>query len=234
MIFEDKLKEIFLKNGFVLSDEKIEKFKTFYELLLDWNQRFNLTTITSEEDVIIKHFLDSVIASDLLKDKSLIIDIGAGAGFPSIPLKIMNPSLKITLVDSVNKKVIFLNEIIEKLKLLNIEALHFRIEDLAKTQNYHESFDYVVARAVASLNTLCEYSLPFLKTGGTCVFYKAENIDEEITNSKNAIKVLGGELKEIKRYEFENLLRSVILIKKVHLTPSKYPRDKNKPRTNPL
>ena len=234
MIFEDKLKEIFLKNGFVLSDEKVEKFKTFYELLLEWNQRFNLTTITSEEDVIIKHFLDSIIASDLLKDNSIIVDIGAGAGFPSIPLKIMNPSLKITLVDSVNKKVTFLNEIIEKLKLLNIEALHFRIEDLAKKQNYRENFDYVVARAVASLNTLCEYSLPFLKIGGTCVFYKAENIDEEIKNSKNAIKVLGGELKEIKRYEFENLLRSVILIKKVHLTPSKYPRDKNKPRTNPL
>lgn len=230
----EEIKQIFERNNIFINSDQIKQFEDYYQLLLIWNQKFNLTAITDKKDVIIKHFLDSLKGLALINDNSKIIDIGAGAGFPSIPLKILNPSLDITLVDSVNKKVTFLNEVIDKLNLKNIRAIHSRIEDLAHQINYRESFDFVLARAVAKLNTLCEYALPFLKQNGKFLAYKSEDIEQEIQLSKNAINTLGGKIEKIVDCDFENMVRKILVINKLSATSSTYPRKNNKPRTAPL
>ena len=234
MTFEVKIKEVFLRNNISLTNEQIDKFKIYYNLLTEWNKKFNLTSILDEEDVLKKHFLDSAVACKFLKDTSYVLDIGAGAGFPSIPLKILNPSLKIILVDSVNKKVNFLNEVINSLDLKSVTAIHTRIEDLAHKDEYREKFDYVVARAVAQLNTLSEYSLPFLKINGKTILYKSDDIDEELKKSIKGISLLGGKIEKIEEVYFEDFSRKIVFIDKINNTPKKYPRSGNKPRTNPL
>ena len=234
MCFFDEITSIFNKYGYQLSSQQAEMFEKYYNMLIEANNKINLTSITEQRDVIVKHFLDSVIASNFIPKGVRVIDIGCGAGFPSIPIKIMREDLDFLLVDSVNKKVNFVNEAITNLEMQNISALHSRIEDLAHKTEYCEKFDIVVSRAVAKLNTLCEYAIPFLSVGGIFVAYKSDSIEEELEEAKKAISLLGGQIDKIFNCEIEDNKRSLIIIKKVKQTPEKYPRDKNKPRLDPL
>ena len=233
MDFKDLLKEKFSLYNIDLSDSQIEGFKTYFNLLKEWNEKFNLTTILNEEDIVVKHFLDSVLCVKSLKNGSKVLDIGSGAGFPALPLKIVNDTLDVTMIDSVNKKVTFLNEVISKLNLKNAHAYHTRAEDMAKGEN-REKYDYVVSRAVASLNTLSEYCLPFVKINGYFVAYKSEKAEEEIEISNNAIAKLGGKIEKIDEIDLFGAKRKFIYVKKVAHTPNIYPRGKNKPRLDPL
>jgi len=227
---KEKLKEIFIKYNINTTDEIIDNFSIFFKELIEWNQKFNLTNITNEDEVIIKHFIDSVLPHNFIPQFSKILDIGAGAGFPSLPLKLIRDDLNIIMLDSLNKRVVFLNHIIENLKLTKITAIHSRVEDF----NQRNQFDVVVARAVASLPTLIEYSLPFLKVGGILLAYKSNNAKIEIDASKNALNLVSGELNEVKYYNIENNNRCIIVIKKIKPTKTIYPRKKNLPKTNPL
>lgn len=229
------MEKIFEENGIILSEKQKQDFEIYRELLLFYNQKFNITTITEKKDVYIKHFLDSVLSVNYYMDNSSVIEIGSGGGFPSIPLKIANPTLKFKLVESTGKKCLFLKEVVKELKLENVEVLNGRAEDFGKDLNFREKFDYTTARAVARLNTLSEYCLPFVKVGGSFIALKA-NAEEEINESKNAIKILGGKIKEVKEYylPFEEGKRTVINIEKIQKTPSLYPRGNGKERKNPL
>lgn len=204
------------------------KFQTFFDMLIEENQKFNLTAITQKDEVFLKHFLDSITACDLIEQNANVLDIGCGAGFPSIPLKIVRPDLNFLLVDSSLKKIGFVDQVIDNLGLANIKTLHTRIEDLTQ-----KDFDYVVARAVAQLNVLCEYALPFLKIGGTAIFYKAD-ISLELDQAKHAIKFLGGKIKDIIEFDLNGNHRTLVLIDKIAPSPKGYPRPLNKPRKNPL
>lgn len=228
------LKSIFEKYGINLEDRQIKQFEMYFEHLIKTNEKMNLTAITEENEVLIKHFLDSCLPVNEFKMNKSVIDVGSGAGFPSIPLKIIRPDLEICMIDSLNKRVSFLNETIELLKLNKISATHSRAEDYAKENR--EMFDYAVARAVAPLNTLVEYLLPFVKAGGKAIVYKSQRLEEELALSKNAIRTLGGEIEEVKTFFIEEgeLERNVLIIKKTKPTPTKYPRDKNRPKTNPI
>ena len=189
-----------------------EKFALYENMLLEWNKKFNLTAITEHGDIEVKHFYES------------------GAGFPGIPLKIVRDDIKIRLIDSVNKKVVFMNEVIKALGLKNAEARHVRAEDMDK----NEKFDAVVTRAVAALSTICEYALPFLKKGGIMIAYKSEKAEEEIINARNALETLGGEIKTVSNESVADYVRKLIVIEKIRETPPLYPRGKNLPRTKPL
>ncbi len=224
--------ELFKKYNLILNEEKLNKLNEFYNNLILYNKSFNLTAITEENEVFIKHFLDSIYPEKFIKQNSKILDIGAGAGFPSLPLKIYRPDLKITMIDSLNKRVNFLNDMINILSLNNVEALHFRAEDFAK--NNRNNYDYVVIRAVAKLPTLLEYSIPFLKLGGKLLAYKSSFVEEEVKDSFNALKLLGAKLESIEKFDLEGNARSVIIVKKVAETPLKYPRNKNLPKLKPL
>lgn len=224
--------ELFKKYNLILNEEKLNKLNEFYNNLILYNKSFNLTAITEENEVFIKHFLDSIYPEKFIKQNSKILDIGAGAGFPSLPLKIYRPDLKITMIDSLNKRVNFLNDMINILSLNNVEALHFRAEDFAK--NNRNNYDYVVVRAVAKLPTLLEYSIPILKLGGKLLAYKSSFVEEEVKDSFNALKLLGAKLESIEKFDLEGNARSVIIVKKVAETPLKYPRNKNLPKLKPL
>lgn len=232
--FKEKIKNKFLQHNIVLSDDQANKFFVYFNLLKEWNERINLTAIIEEDDVIEKHFLDSVVSFNDIPTNSKVIDLGSGAGFPGIPLKIIRDDLNLTLVDSVNKKVNFLNEVIKILKLNNISAIHSRIEDLACKENYRENFDVVVSRAVSRLNVLCEYSLPFLKINGKMIAYKSTDAQNEIDEAGIAIKVLGGKFENLKSVPFNNMERNLVIIEKIEHTNKKYPRSGNKPRLNPI
>lgn len=207
-----------------------EKFALYENMLLEWNQKFNLTAITEHGDIEVKHFYDSVTAQKFLSEGASVLDIGSGAGFPGIPLKIVRDDIKIRLIDSVNKKVVFMNEVIKALGLKNAEARHVRAEDMDK----NEKFDAVVTRAVAALSTICEYALPFLKKGGIMIAYKSEKAEEEIINARNALETLGGEIKTVSDESVSDYVRKLIVIEKIRETPPLYPRGKNLPRTKPL
>lgn len=232
--FFEEIEKAFLKQNIKLNQEQKEKFYNYYNLLLEWNQKFNLTAITERQEVIYKHFLDSVSAYNKLEKNSYILDVGAGAGFPSLPLKILRPDLKVVMLDSVNKKITFLQEVIKNLKLDNVKALHTRAEDLAQKEEYRENFDYVVSRAVSKLNTLCEYTLPFLKQNGELIAYKSVDSEQEIEESKNALNILGGKVIEVEDVSYEDNNRKLIVVLKTFKTPNKYPRGGNKPRLQPL
>lgn len=211
-----------------------EDFETYYNFLIQENEKYNLTAITNKDEVFEKHFLDCVMPQKFFTQNASVIDVGSGAGFPAIPLKIVRPDLNITMIDSLAKRVNFLNEICKKLCFNNYFALHFRAEDYAKQKR--EFFDYATARAVAPLSTLCEYLAPFVKIGGFLIVYKGSNYEEEINNSQNTFKTLNLELKEVFKYHLQNADqdRVVLIIKKLANTPLKYPRGQNKPRTMPL
>ncbi len=234
MNFQSKLKNIFEKNNMILSDFQIKQFETFFNLLVEWNKKMNLTSIIDLEEVITKHFLDSVLPKDFLREGSLVIDIGCGAGFPSIPLKIIRPDIKLTLVDSVRKKLNFVQEVVQQLELKEVSIIHSRAEELAFSKIHREKFDICVSRAVAELNVLSEYCLPFIKINGYFLAYKAQSAEEELFNAEKAIKILGGKVEKIQTFNFEKLSRKIIFIKKCFPTPLNFPRDKNMPRRNPL
>lgn len=224
------------KNGMELSDKQIAQFNLYYELLTAKNKVMNLTAITEYNDVVKKHFIDSMMISRVLDMKKInsLCDVGTGAGFPGIPLKIVYPHLHLTLVDSVGKRVNFLSEVVEKLGLEDVEAIHSRTEDLAHNSKYREKYDLVTARAVASMNVLSEYCIPYAKIGGYFAAYKSGNIGEEIENAKNAVKTLGGKIEKTDMFELYEMGRSIVLIRKVYSTPKIYPRKAGTPSKNPL
>lgn len=226
------MKNLFLKYGIKLNNNQEEKFEKYYELLIYYNQKFNITAITEREEVIKKHFIDSALGSELLTN-GMLIDVGAGGGFPSIPLKIIKDDLNMTLLEATRKKCEFLKAVVSELNLNNVEIINKRAEELAKDDNYREKFDYCVARAVARLNTLSEYCLPFVKVGGEFISYKGDS-EEELKESQNAIKILGGKVKEVKNFYLEEAKRDIIIIEKVKSTDKKYPRGNGKERKNPL
>ena len=239
----NKLVNICNKINIEISDDQINCFEKYYELLIEKNKVMNLTAITDKEDVIVKHFIDSIALIPYLLDKGIninnklkIIDIGTGAGFPGLPLKIMMPDVKFTLLDSLNKRVSFLNEVIDELKLKDIEALHGRAEDYASDNKYREKYDICVSRAVANLSTLSEYCIPFVKEDGFFISYKAGESEEEINNSKNAIKILGGKINKVEEFVLPgtDASRVFVFIIKQELTDKKYPRKAGVPAKKPL
>ena len=222
--------------GIELSDEQLEQFLTYYEMLIEKNKVMNLTAITDFDEVLEKHFEDSlslIQAVDLEKSQA-VIDLGTGAGFPGIPLKIAFPNLQITLADSLNKRILFLDDVIRELGLTGIDTVHGRAEDLAKNSEYREKFDLCVSRAVANLSTLSEYCLPFVKIGGKFISYKAGECDEEVAASKSSIFLLGGKISDIKKFELGESGRAFVIIDKVSGTPKKYPRKAGTPSKDPL
>jgi 16S rRNA (guanine527-N7)-methyltransferase len=226
------------KLGIVISKEQMQQFEMYYDLLVQWNEVMNLTAITEYDEVMQKHFVDSLALCQGVKIEDLesLIDIGTGAGFPGIPLKIMYPHLKVVLLDSLNKRIKFLNEVIEKLGLKDITALHGRAEDFAKQKEYRENFDLCVSRAVANLSSLSEYCIPYVKKGGMFVSYKSGAVEEELEMAKKAIFLLGGEKKEVVKFTLpdSDIERSLVLIEKVQGTPKKYPRKAGLPAKEPL
>ncbi len=233
----DEFKDFFnseaLNNNIEIKNQKL--FFKYMKLLLDWNEKINVTAIKNEKEFIVKHFIDSLTISNFIKENDRVIDVGTGAGFPGIPLKLIYEDLNITLIDSVNKKVNVLNNIISELKLENIEALHIRAEELAKDKRYREQFDVAISRAVANMTTLVEYLLPFVKISGKVICMKGPNYEEELENSRNAIKILGGIVENVEKFKIDNEIeRNIIIIKKIKETSLKYPRGQNKPIINPL
>lgn len=234
----ERLREKAAAFGIELSDHQLEQFETYYEMLVEKNKVMNLTAITEKNEVIDKHFADSLalIKSGVSLTDQKILDLGTGAGFPGIPLKIAFPELEIVLLDSLNKRIKFLNEVIEALGLEKITAIHGRAEDFAKKKEYREQFDLCVSRAVANLSTLSEYCLPFVAVNGSFVSYKSGDSEEEIHQAKHAISLLGGKVKNVDKFQLPgtDMGRALVEIKKTKQTPGKYPRKAGLPAKEPL
>ena len=233
-----KFKNILAQWQVPFSEKQQEQLTLYYEMLVEKNKVMNLTAITEFDDVLEKHFLDSIAVARYvdLTGKLSLIDLGTGAGFPGMPLKIMFPNLKITLADSLNKRILFLEEVIDALKLENISTVHGRAEDLAVNADYRERYDYCVSRAVANMSTLSEYCLPFVKIGGTFISYKSGEIEEELCAAKKAIFLLGGQIKKVIPFQLDgtDISRSFVMIGKEKKTPKAYPRKSGIPSKKPL
>ena len=229
-----------LRDFYDLSDEKYNKFQKYMNLLIEWNKNINLTAITDKDEIELKHFVDSLTINKYISDNSKVIDVGTGAGFPGIPLKIYNESLDITLLDSLNKRINFLNHVIEELNLNKIKAVHSRAEDAAKKPDYREKFDVATSRAVANLSTLVEYLLPFVRVNGICICMKGPNVDEELSRAKKAIEVLGGRIEQVDNLKLaaddaeNDLERNIIIIRKARKCSNKYPRKAGMPSKEPI
>ena len=232
--FEQELNEL----GVRLNDIQKEQFDRYYELLVEWNRVMNLTGITDYDEVNLKHFTDSltIVRINNMENVPTLIDIGTGAGFPGLPIKIAFPHIKVVLLDSLNKRIKFLDKVIEELNLDNVFTLHGRAEDYAKKVEYREQFDTCVSRAVANLSTLSEYCLPFVKEGGNFISYKSAESDEEISHSEKAINLLGGKINRVEKFVLpgSDMRRALVKIDKVKSTPKKYPRKAGMPGKEPL
>ncbi len=233
-ILEQKLGELGIKQD----QNQLERFHKFYQLLIEWNKVMNLTGITEYEDVVEKHFVDSlsIIKAIDLSGIHTVIDVGTGAGFPGIPLKIAFPHLRVVLLDSLNKRIKFLDEVISQLGLTEICTIHGRAEEYARKEEYREQFDLCVSRAVSNLSTLSEYCLPYIQVGGIFVPYKSGEIDDEVEQSKKAVRILGGNIKDVMKFELPgtDIHRSFVLIHKEQHTQKKYPRKAGIPAKEPL
>lgn len=233
-IFETELKKL----GIILTDKQREQFDRYYELLIEWNKVMNLTGITDYDEVILKHFIDSLMLSEIcdMSNVSAMIDVGTGAGFPGIPIKIVYPHINAILLDSLNKRLKFLNTVIEELGLESVQTLHGRAEDYARKTEYRESFDLCVSRAVANLSTLSEYCLPFVKKDGTFISYKGGDSDEEVKQAERAVDLLGGKVETIHKFTLPgtDMGRTLVEIEKIKNTPRRYPRKAGQPAKEPL
>ncbi len=234
----DPLRDSLDKLKIQYNDEQIEQFRSYYELLTEWNKKINLTAINGYEDVVRKHFIDSILICSLLDlNKDIrIIDVGTGAGFPGIPIKILNPDCRIVLLDSLNKRVRFLETVVDELGLDNVECIHGRAEDVSREKKYRASFDLSVSRAVANLSTLCEYCIPFLKKGGMFVSYKSDKADDEINGSENAVRTLGSEITSVKEIALPetDIVRKFVMITNIKQVSNIYPRKAGIPAKDPL
>jgi len=234
--FERKFKNNLIKINLQLNNEQIKQFYDYMNLLLEWNEKINLTAIVDPEEIIIKHFIDSLTVKDYIEDSSNIVDVGTGAGFPGIPIKIAFPNTKIVLLDSLNKRINFLNIVINKLNLKNIITKHCRVEDFGRDVKFREKFDYAISRAVAPMNILLEYLVPLIKINGKCICMKSNKINEELENSKNAIKELNVKLVTEKEFVLPNtdIRRTIVVFNKIKETHKKYPRKAGEPSKKPL
>lgn len=234
--FIEKMQEksIFLNIHF--SVKQTEQFFEYMNLLIEWNKKMNLTAIIEPEEIILKHFIDSMTILKNIENGAKIVDVGTGAGFPGIPLSIMKSDLKITLVDSLNKRLIFLQEVVHKLQLKNVEIIHARAEEFGQNKKYRENFDIATSRAVANLATLSEYLIPLVKVGGKVVAMKASELQQEVEDAKKAINILGGKIEKIEEFNLpqSNIGRTIVTIKKEKQTPNKYPRKPGTPSKEPI
>lgn len=234
--FKREFEKYLAKMNISLLKEQYGQFYAYMKLLIEWNEKMNLTAITDPKEIILKHFVDSLTIAKYVKEDKSIIDMGTGAGFPGIPIKIYRKDVKAVLADSLNKRIKFLDEVIDKLKLENVETIHCRAEELGKNKQYREKFDYATSRAVANLSTLSEYLMPFVKLNGKCIFMKTIEVEEELEKAKKAIKTLGGKIEKVDKFEIpeSDLGRSIIIVKKEKITPSKFPRKPGTPAKEPL
>ncbi len=234
--FEEEMSKKSKILGVRFSVEQIEQFYKYMNLLIEWNEKMNLTAITEPKEIILKHFIDSITILKYIDDNSKLVDVGTGAGFPGVPLSIMNPTLKITLVDSLNKRLIFLQEVVKELNFKNIEIVHARAEEFGQNKNYREKFDIATSRAVANLATLSEYLVPLVKIGGKIISMKASNAKEEINDAQKAIEVLGGKIEKIEEFDLpeSDIGRTIIIIDKNKCTPAIYPRKAGTPAKEPI
>lgn len=233
------LKELFAKYNITIDDTQVNKFQRYFELLIEWNNKINLTTITNYDDVIKKHFLDSCLilknySCEIFKNKS-IIDVGTGAGFPGIPLAILLPDTKFLLMDSLNKRIDFLSIVVQELQLNHVTLSHGRAEDMGREKDYREKFDFCISRAVASLPLLLEYCSPFICTNGKLLLYKSKKVEQEIGEAENALSILNCKIQKcVELTKEEDFERYLLEIEKTSITPDKYPRKAGKPKKKPL
>ena len=234
-IFSEELKIKAKQIEIELTKEQIEKYYNYMDLLLEWNGKINLTAIIDPKEIILKHFVDSLTIAKYIKDDEKLIDVGTGAGFPGIPLSIVKENTDIVLLDSLNKRINFLQEVKENLKLKNITTIHGRAEEFGKNKKEREKYDIATSRAVAPLNILLEYLLPLVKVGGRAICMKGSNI-EEVENAKNALEILGGKIEKIEEITLPNsdIKRNIIIVEKVKNTPLKYPRKPGTPSKEPI
>lgn len=237
-MFKEELQKAAAEYGINLTETQIAQYNRYFELLIEWNEKINLTAITAPKDVAIKHIIDSITAYDaaLFQAGTTVIDVGTGAGFPGLPLKIFCPEIKLTLMDSLNKRIKFLQTVVEELGLKDVECVHARAEEGARNKKYRESFDIAVSRAVARLPILCEYCLPFVKKGGHFIALKGMQYNDEAEEAVKAIKVMGGSRTEIRPVKLPEIddKRAVIIITKTMPTPKTYPRKAGTPAKNPI
>lgn len=235
-IFYEEMNKFGKEININFSVEQLDKFYKYMQLLIEWNEKMNLTAITEPEEIILKHFIDSLTILKDINDNTKVVDVGTGAGFPGIPLSIMKQDIKITLVDSLNKRLIFLKEVVEQLKLKNIEIIHARAEEFGQNKEYREKFDIATSRAVANLSTLSEYLIPLVKVNGKCICMKASEVEEEIEKAKKAINILGGTINKIEKFNLpkSDIGRTTIIINKEKNTPNRYPRKPGTPSKEPI
>ncbi len=233
IILQDSLKKCDLN----ITPAAREKLGIYYHLLIEWNERMNLTALTSAEDVACKHFCDSLtlLKYEIIPENATLIDVGTGAGFPGMALKAARPDLRVTLLDSLNKRLIFLSEVCREMGADDVRLIHSRAEDAGREEEYREKYDYAVSRAVAPLNVLCEYCLPFVKLGGMFLAMKGKDAEEELSSAQNAIRALGAEVERIHTFELPDAgQRSIIALRKTAPTPALYPRSGKKIRNKPI